>query len=167
MNKIDHMPLSEGRYLAFLIVEAARLQRTVFDRRVRKMGFTRAQWLVLRRVCDQPGVSQRDLAEVLEIERASAGRLIDKLEEFGWLERRPDDSDRRVKRLFLTDLGRKIHRDISPIAEAMVAEELSGLTGKEREALTNLLLNVKQRLQDMASEAEPMDMTELKKINNA
>ncbi|PIW26747.1 MAG: MarR family transcriptional regulator [Rhodospirillales bacterium CG15_BIG_FIL_POST_REV_8_21_14_020_66_15] len=165
MNKMDPMPLSEGRYLAFLIVEAARLQRTVFDRRVRNMGFTRTQWLVLRRVCDQPGISQRDLAETLEIERASAGRLIDKLEEFGWLERRPDDTDRRVKRIYLTELGRKIHREISPIAEAMVAEELSGLTGKERETLTNLLLTVKQRLQEMAGAAEPIDSKELTKKN--
>lgn len=159
------MPLSEGRYLAFLIVDAARLQRTVFDRRVRKLGFTRTQWLVLRRLGEQPGVSQSELAEALEVEKASAGRLIDKLEEYGWLERRPDDNDRRIKRIYMTRLGRRIHDQIGPIAEAMVEEELSGLSRKEREQLTDLLLNVKQRLQEMATENDLIESDELEKEN--
>ena len=165
MTKLDSHPLSEGRCLAFLLMEAARLQRTAFDRRVRKLGFTRTQWLALRRVGDQPGVSQSELAELLEVEKASAGRLIDKLEEFGWLERRPDDADRRIKRVYMTDLGRKIHAQITPIAQAMVEEELSGLTPKERETLADLLQNVKQRLQEMALDNDPIDSTELEKIN--
>ncbi len=165
MSKPDIMPVSEGRYLAFLIMEAARLQRTVFDRRVRKIGFTRTQWLALRRVGDQPGVSQSELAELLEVEKASAGRLIDKLEAFGWLERRQDETDRRIKRVYLTELGRRIHRDVTPIAEAMVEEELSGLTRKERDVLTDLLLTVKQRLQDMAADADEIELKELEKEN--
>jgi len=134
------LPLSEGRYLAFLLVDAARLQRTVFDRRVRKLGFTRTQWLVLRRLGEQ-------------------------LEKYGWLERRPDGSDRRINRIFMTELGRKIHDRIGPIAEAMVEEELSGLSRQEREQLTDLLLNVKRRLQEMASENEPIESAGLEREN--
>ena len=165
MTKADLIPVTEARYLAFLIMEAARLQRTVFDRRVRKIGFTRTQWMALRRVGDQPGVNQSDLAELLEVEKATAGRVIDKLENFGWLERRQDDADRRVKRVYLTELGRRIHSEITPIAEAMVEEELAGLSAKERETLTDLLLNVKQRLQDMAVENELIESQELEKDN--
>lgn len=159
------LQLSEGRYLAFLIVEAARLQRTVFDRRVRKLGFTRTQWLVLRRLGEQPGVSQSELAEMLEVEKATAGRLIDKLEEFGWLERQPDESDRRINRIFMTKLGRKIHDTIGPIAEAMVEDELSGLTRQEREQLTDLLLNVKRQLQKMAEKGDVLESIELENVN--
>ena len=165
MTKADLIPATEARYLAFLIMEAARLQRTVFDRRVRKIGFTRTQWMALRRVGDQPGVNQSELAELLEVEKATAGRVIDKLENFGWLERRQDDADRRVKRVYLTELGRRIHSEITPIAEAMVEEELAGLSAKERETLTDLLLNVKQRLQDMAVENELIESQELEKDN--
>ena len=165
MTKADLILVTEARYLAFLIMEAARLQRTVFDRRVRKIGFTRTQWMALRRVGDQPGVNQSELAELLEVEKATAGRVIDKLENFGWLERRQDDADRRVKRVYLTELGRRIHSEITPIAEAMVEEELAGLSAKERETLTDLLLNVKQRLQDMAVENELIESQELEKDN--
>lgn len=165
MAKTDSVFLSEGRYLANLLMEAARLQRTVFDRRVRKLGFTRTQWLVLRRVMEQPGVSQSELADMMEVEKATAGRFIDRLEEFGWLERRPDDHDRRIKRIFVTELGRRTHRQVTPIAEAMVEDELSGLSKPERESLTGLLLNVKQQLQEMASENEPIESAGLEKEN--
>ena len=165
VTKADLIPVTEARYLAFLIMEAARLQRTVFDRRVRKVGFTRTQWMALRRVGDQPGVNQSELAELLEVEKATAGRVIDKLENFGWLERRQDDADRRVKRVYLTELGRRIHSEITPIAEAMVEEELAGLSAKERETLTDLLLTVKQRLQEMAVENELIESQELEKDN--
>jgi DNA-binding MarR family transcriptional regulator len=159
------LPLSKGRYLAFLIVDAARLQRTVFDRRVRKLGFTRTQWLVLRRLGEQPGVSQSELAEMLEVERATAGRLIDKLEENGWLERRPDKGDRRINRIYLTEKGGSVHDIIGPIAEAMVEEELSGLSKKEREVLTDLLLNVKRQLQEMAENGEVIESSQLESEN--
>lgn len=165
VSKTELMPVTEARYLAFLLMEAARLQRTVFDRRVRKFGFTRTQWMVLRRVGDQPGVNQSELAELLEVEKATAGRTIDKLEAFGWLERRMDETDRRVKRVYLTELGRRIHRDITPIAESMVEEELAGLNDRDREKLTDLLLTVKQRLQDMAQENDLIESHELEKEN--
>ncbi len=143
------MSISEERYLGYLISDAARLQRTVFDRRVRQLGFTRSQWMVLGRLGRQPGVSQTELAELLEIERATAGRLIDRLEENGWLERRPDETDRRIKRIYLTKSGKKVHETISPIAEAMLEEELSGLSDAERKLLTELMVNVKRQLQGM------------------
>lgn len=165
MSKSEQPPLSEGRYLAFLIMEAARLQRTVFDRRVRKIGFTRTQWLALRRVQDQPGVNQSELAELLEVEKASAGRLIDKLEAFGWLERRADENDRRVNRVYLTSLGQSIYLEVTPYAESMVEEELSLLNREERETLTDLLLTVKRRLHEMALENDEVDLVELKKQN--
>ena len=53
------------------------MQRTMFDRRVRRLGFTRSQWLVLRRLGIQPGASQVELADLLEVEKTTAGRLID------------------------------------------------------------------------------------------
>lgn len=159
------MALSEGRQLATLLVDTARLQRTVFDRRMRKLGFTRPQWILLRRVDQQPGVSQSELAEALEVEKATAGRLIDRLAENGWLERRQDPSDRRVNRIYLTRLGRKIHSQISPIADAMVRQEMSALTRQEREQLSGLLMTVKQQLQQMGEENEPIDSEELEREN--
>ncbi|MFC7541100.1 MarR family transcriptional regulator [Siccirubricoccus deserti] len=79
------------------------MMRSAFDRRVRRIGLTRSQWLVLSLLHRRPGVSQSELAEMLEVERATAGRMIDRLERKHWLVRRPDREDRRINRLYLTE----------------------------------------------------------------
>src|SRR5215203_3616368 len=89
-------------FIGVMISDVARMLRTTFDRRVRKLGLTRAQWLLLTRLHRRPGASQTELADMLEIDRASAGRMIDRMEKAGWVQRRPDDVDRRINRLYLT-----------------------------------------------------------------
>ena len=70
-----------------MLSDVARLMRTAFDRRVRELGLTRAQWLVMNRLYRRPGVSQTELAEMLEVEKASAGRMVDRMEKKGWVVR--------------------------------------------------------------------------------
>ena len=82
-------PDDEGHF-GYILSDAARLMRTVFDRRVRALGLTRSQWLVLTRLHRRPGASQTELAEMLEVEKASAGRMVDRMERNGWVARRPD-----------------------------------------------------------------------------
>jgi DNA-binding MarR family transcriptional regulator len=93
-----------------------------------------------------PGLSQSEVADLLEIEKAPAGRLIDRMEAKGWLERRSDPRDRRINRLHLTAKGERIHTAIWPIAEATVDDALADLTGEDRRKLTSLMKRVKLRL---------------------
>lgn len=103
------MTPDDENYIGYTITDVARLMRTVFERRVRALGLTRAQWLVIARVHRRPGLSQSEIADLLEIEKASAGRLIDRMQAKGWLERRDDRSDRRINRLHLTKKAERIH----------------------------------------------------------
>jgi DNA-binding MarR family transcriptional regulator len=136
----------DEHYIGYSITDVARLLRTVFERRVRRFGLTRAQWLVIARVHRRPGLSQSEAADLLEIEKAPAGRLIDRMEAKGWLERRGDPKDRRINRLHLTREGERIHTAIWPIAEATVDDALRHLTVAERRTLTALMKRVKLRL---------------------
>jgi DNA-binding MarR family transcriptional regulator len=138
------------RTFGWLVTDVARMMRTVFDRRVKTLGITRPQWLALTRLKRKPGASQSELADMMEIERAPAGKIIDRLEERGWVERRPDPEDRRINRIFLTDLGERVHAAIWPIGQAMVAEALADLSAGEAQRLTDLLCRVKARLSEMA-----------------
>jgi MarR family transcriptional regulator for hemolysin len=140
----------DDSYIGYMLSDVARLIRTIFDRRVRDIGLTRAQWLVLTRVYRRPGVSQTELSEMLEIDRASAGRMIDRMERNGWVERRPDRGDRRINRLHLTDEARKVHAAMWAIAESTVDDALSPLSATEREQYTELTAKVKGRLQNLA-----------------
>lgn len=140
----------DDEYIGYVLSDVARLIRTVFDRRVRDIGLTRAQWLVLTRLYRRPGASQTELADMLEIDRASAGRMIDRMQKNGWVERRADTGDRRVNRLHLTADARRAHRDMWAIAEATVDDALAPLSAAERDQFTRLAARVKGQLQSMA-----------------
>jgi DNA-binding MarR family transcriptional regulator len=133
-------------HIGVMISDTARLLRTVFDRRVRRLGITRAQWLVLTRLHRRPGASQSQLAGMMEVEKASAGRMIDRLETKGWVERRAQEGDRRVNRLYLTREAEQVHKRIWRLAEATVDDALAGLTGREAAQLLRLLARVKGSL---------------------
>jgi len=138
-------------YIGYVLSDLARLIRTVFDRRVRDIGMTRAQWLVLTRLYRRSGASQTELADMLEVDRASAGRMIDRMEKSGWLERRPDSVDRRVNRLYLTAEARRLHARMWAIAEATVDDALTPLSTAERDQFSDMAARVKARLQDLSA----------------
>ena len=140
----------DDEYIGYVLSDVARLIRTVFDRRVRDIGLTRAQWLVLTRLYRRPGASQTELADMLEIDRASAGRMIDRMQKNGWVERRADSGDRRINRLHLTADARRAHKDMWAIAEATVDDALAPLSPSERDQFTRLAARVKGQLQSMA-----------------
>jgi MarR family transcriptional regulator for hemolysin len=136
--------------IGFLISDVARLMRTVFDRRVRTRGLTRAQWLVLTRLHRRPGASQSELADMMEVEKATAGRLIDRLEAKGWVERRAQVGDRRINRVYLTADAERVHKRIWRIAAATVDDALADLSEREGGQLRKLLVRIKSRLIDIA-----------------
>ncbi|WP_422014237.1 MarR family winged helix-turn-helix transcriptional regulator [Reyranella sp.] len=140
----------DDEYIGYVLSDVARLIRTVFDRRVRDIGLTRAQWLVLTRLYRRPGASQTELADMLEIDRASAGRMIDRMQKNGWVERRADSEDRRINRLYLTEDARRAHKDMWAIAETTVDDALAPLSAAERAQFTRLAARVKGQLQSMA-----------------
>ena len=91
------------RNFGFILNDVARLLRTTFDRRAKSIGLTRSQWWVLPQLYRRDGLNQSELADILEIEKPTLGRLIDRLEDKGWLRREADPADRRSKRVYLTE----------------------------------------------------------------
>lgn len=92
------MKSDSTRTLGFLLHDAARLLRRRFEGRGAEHGLSAAQWrLMVHVVRHGCGVSQARLAEALEIEPISVSRLVDRMEQGGWVERSPDPQDRRVR----------------------------------------------------------------------
>jgi len=118
---------------------------------VRRLGLTRAQWQVLSLLHHRPGASQTELAELLEVERATAGRMIDRLERKNWVERRADAADRRINRLFLTTEARDVQSDMGRIAEDMMDDAMGSLAADEQDLLADMMERMKARLQSMAT----------------
>lgn len=134
------------RSLGFLLHDVSRLLRTEYNRRVRNLGLTRSQWRVLAHLHRREGVTQTELADILEIEQATLARHLDRLEGSGWLERRPCDKDRRANRLFLTDKPRSSLDQMFAVSAALQDEIMDGLDSAERSRLLDNLQAIKVNL---------------------
>ena len=135
-----------SRNFGFLLNDVARLMRTAYDRRIRKLGLTRAQWWVLTHLYRSNGVSQTELAETLEIEKPTLGRLLDRLEAKGWVTREHDAKDRRGWRVHLTDEVEPALSTMRAIAKELRRDALTGISAAERERFVDTLLTIKENL---------------------
>jgi MarR family transcriptional regulator for hemolysin len=140
------MPASFDRDLMIVLNDVARMVRTRFDQRARAFGMTRAQWLILARLNRQPGLSQNEMAAICEVEPITVGRLIDRLEARGLVERRADPADRRVRRLHLLPAAKPILDEIWNYRDALHDEIVEGLGGEARTDLVDSLLHIKNNL---------------------
>lgn len=137
---------SFDRDLLLLLHDVARLLRTRFDQRARAKGMTRAQWVILARVSATPGLSQNELASILEVEPISVGRLIDRLQARGLVERRSDPTDRRIWRLHLLPGAEPVLDEISKARDVLGDQLLEGVDPSIRSRMVDALLRMKNNL---------------------
>ena len=134
------------RNFGFLVHDIARLMRMNYDRRVKRFGLTRSQWWVITNLYRNDGLTQTELAETLDIERASLGRLLDRLEANGWVQREPCSKDRRAKRVRLASEVGPMMREMRAIAAGLRRDAMSGFSANEQEAFVDVLLAIKSNL---------------------
>ena len=129
-----------------LLHDVARMQRTRFDQWARNYGMTRAQGLILLRLEGQPGLSQNEMAALCEVEPITVGRLVDRLEARGLIERRPDPGDRRIRRLHLLPAAAPILAAINDYRLELRAFMTDGLDEAAQETVVDALLHMKAKL---------------------
>lgn len=134
------------RDLLFLLHDVARLMRVEADKRARQHGMTRAQWAILIWLERQPGISQKELSEILEVEPITVARLIDRLEARGMVERRPDPRDRRIWRLHLLRPAQDVIHEIDEHRADMTRIVTEGIEEKDLETVIEALLRMKSTL---------------------
>lgn len=134
-----------SRNFGFLISDVARLMRKNFDSRVKEIGLTRSQWWLLNHLFRADGITQAELAETLEIERSSTGKLLDSLELKGWIKRVVDKNDRRSKRVFLTKEVEPIIKKMRGIAKK-VREVSLGKLSSQQDVFVDMLIEIKNNL---------------------
>lgn len=139
--------------LGFLIGDTARLMRRAFDERVRTQGITRPQWRVLGLLSRFGGSTQVVLAEMMDVEPITLGRMIDRLQEAGMVERRADPADRRAWRIHLTTKGDTCLNDLRPTALALFEDAVNGLSRAQQDELETMLNIMRSNLTRRAPEA--------------
>ena len=139
---------SNAPTLGFLLHEVARLLRRRFEQNARDSGLTRSQWQVLAYLANNEGINQSRLADLLEIEPITLGRIIDRLQTRGLIERHPDPSDRRVWLLHLTSAARPKLSQLRRLGEVTRGEALAEVPEADTERLLNTLQTLKANLTD-------------------
>jgi MarR family transcriptional regulator for hemolysin len=105
----------EHSALLYSMHELSRLISTTFDKAMTEHRLTHAQWWALMHIFEHEGATQTELAEILQMGRASTGKLLERLEAKQWVERQQDDGDSRVRRVFL-------RHEVVPLFRVMTAE---------------------------------------------
>ena len=147
------MSLDLKRQLVAQLVESSRLLRNYIDHRAKSRGTTRAQWIVLFRLREQEGLSQVDLADVLELQPISLVRLLDRLVEHGLVQRRSDPRDRRANRLFLTPAGRQLADDLDSLRDDIATDVLQDVPAAAIQTGLKTLREVKERIKTLGEPA--------------
>ena len=140
------MNQADNRSFAYLLLDVTRLLRKHFDRRAAPLGLTRSQWRALKAIHRHPGVSQAELADLLELEPIPVGRVIDRLQQAGFVERRADPDDRRRWRLHLLPQAMQVMDGIVDVSTQLRSEALEGLSDDDVEATLQALRHIRDNL---------------------
>jgi DNA-binding MarR family transcriptional regulator len=140
----------EGIRLGFLIHDVSRMRRSAYDQFMKPLGITRAQWWVLAHLSRHDGMMQTQLADVLEVGKASLGDVIESLEAGGWVQRRPDPADKRAKRVYLTKPAQALIKRMTVMENDFNSQILSDLSGDEMGELIRSLIKIKHAISRLA-----------------
>ena len=125
----------------------ARALDSIANIEFKEYDLTRGQYLYLIRICENPGIIQEKLAEMIKVDRTTASRAIKKLEANGFIEKRIDSANRKIKRIFPTEKGNEISPNISRENEHSERVALQGLSEEEATVLSGLLQTVRKNVE--------------------
>jgi DNA-binding MarR family transcriptional regulator len=138
--------LPADQSLSYLVLDVARLMTTAFEARAKSIGVTRAQWSLIAALVRVEGCNQAQLAELMQISPISLGRLVDRMQKAGWVERRAVRGDRRTYRLFLTSKAHAIRPALRQLSDELQEQALAELSTDQRTQLLAALGTVRSGL---------------------
>jgi DNA-binding MarR family transcriptional regulator len=138
--------LNDAIRFGFLVHDVSRLRRVALDRELKPLGVTRSQWWVLTFLSRRDGMTQTALALDLDLTKVAVGGLIERMEAAGLVERRPDHSDARIRRVYLTGAGNRLVGQIRKQVERFEQEALGPNTPEELAVTSATLRRMKEAL---------------------
>ncbi|WP_080876079.1 MarR family winged helix-turn-helix transcriptional regulator [Oceanobacillus timonensis] len=110
-------------------------------------NLTKGQYLYLVRICENPGIIQEKLAEMIKVDRTTAARAVKNLETNGFIEKKADANNRKIKKLMPTEKGKSIYPMIKKENDYSNQVALKGLTETEADSLVYLLEKVRKNIE--------------------
>ena len=159
-GKTAERPVAKQFRFGFLVHDVSRMRRTLMDHYMKPLGITRSQWSILSTLSrgGNDGLMQVDLARLLEVGKVSIGGLIDRLEATGHVERRPDKSDRRAKRVFITEQGFDMLSQMIEVSTELNGYILAGVTPDDVATTERALVQVKDNIRKLINARQPTEL---------
>lgn len=148
-SRMEKALRAAGSRIGFLVHDVSRMRRTLYDQAVRPLSLTRSQWWVLAQLSRHMGASgmpQTELARLLDVGKVTIGGLVDRLEERGFVQRRPDADDRRAKRVVVTAEGRRVLKRMIEVSETLNATIFDGFSQEEMRIAEAVLERMKANI---------------------
>jgi MarR family transcriptional regulator for hemolysin len=131
--------------LGMAIGEVSRCWRAKLDERLRPLGLSQSRWMVLLHLSKRgDGVVQKALADWIGIEGPTLVRILDRMTEDGWIERRESPTDRRAKTVHLTEQSRAVIQQITQVAAKLRSELLTDIPLADIDTCMRVLQQIKQ-----------------------
>lgn len=140
-----HRP-PEPKTLDALLAQVSRLHRHRAHTLLDEVGLYRGQPPVLFALLERDGLTQRELAEQLEITPATMTKMLQRMEKAGFVQRQPDEHDQRVSRVYLTQKGHDVHARLEEIWHQLDVENFDGFNEQERLVLHSFLFRIRENL---------------------
>ncbi|MEF7560599.1 MarR family winged helix-turn-helix transcriptional regulator [Bacillus thuringiensis] len=125
----------------------ARALDSISNIEFKEYELTKGQYLYLVRICENPGIIQEKLSEMIKVDRTTAARAIQKLEINGFIEKKEDESNKKIKKLFPTEKGENVYPFIKRENDYSNTVALEGFSETEAETISNLLQRVRQNIE--------------------
>ncbi|UQZ36183.1 MarR family transcriptional regulator [Paenibacillus sp. PK3_47] len=125
----------------------ARALDSISNIEFKEIDLTRGQYLYLVRICENPGIIQEKLAEMIKVDRTTAARAVQKLELQGMIEKKSDGENKKIKKIYATDKGREVYPFLMREGNYSDRMALQGVSDEETETLYKLLVKVRKNVE--------------------
>ena len=125
----------------------ARALDSISNIEFKEFDLTKGQYLYLVRICENPGIIQEQLVDMIKVDRSTATRAIQKLEINGFIEKKEDPHNKKIKRLFPTEKGKKVYPFIKRENDYSNLVALEGFSEKEAETTFDLLQRIRKNIE--------------------
>jgi len=141
MSKEKHQ---EG--LDFLLANICHLHHLRAHQLFESIGLYRGQPPVLRTLWEQEGLTQRELADQVKITPATMTKMLQRMEKSGFIQRKADQSDQRITRVYLTEMGKAVKADVEGLWQTMEADTFANISPEDQHVLREYLTQIRENL---------------------
>lgn len=126
---------------------AARALDSISNIEFKEFDLTKGQYLYVVRIFENPGIIQEQLIDLIKVDRSTATRALQKLEANGFIEKKDDPNNKKIKRLFATEKGKNVYPFIKRENEHSDLVALEGFSEEETEAAYQLLQRIRKNIE--------------------